>query len=426
MSTDLSLVESSQVIMPVTTQELLNRVERIREVQLKVMKDGVDFGTVQGCGDKPTLLKPGAETLLLAFQMAAIPDQLTIQDLGNEDEVRYRIVTPIIHIPTGRVCGHGVGECSSLEEKYKWRKAVCQEEFDETDPDRRRVKWAKSREGAYQVYQVRTNKADVANTVLKMGKKRSLVDGALTVTAASRIFTQDLEEMPEEFRDGTPTQKPASQSSARPTEATAPNYGQYAKQPLSAIPDKGLQDYLMGMERSINDPKKANFKSKNIAMRNAIQTELDKRASNQDLTDAPAYSQGSSTENHAPTMTAENVCQQIENTPDARIESPRNIPSDKGAAVLDKMKRNASSPSSDHQQPESSMPDDVPSLPSPASVMTLANAQQQLRLCEMVTEAASIMNQWTSEEHTQEDNIAMRRTFEETKMRLAKKMKGRS
>lgn len=117
---------------------------------------------------------------------------------------------------------------------------------------------------------------------------------------------------------------------------------------------------------------------------------------------------------------------EIENTPDARIESPRNIPSDKGAAVLDKMKRNASSPSSDHQQPESSMPDDVPSLPSPASVMTLANAQQQLRLCEMVTEAASIMNQWTSEEHTQEDNIAMRRTFEETKMRLAKKMKGRS
>lgn len=149
---------SGQVVMSVTTEDLLNRVQRIREVQAKVMKEGVDYGTIQGCGDKPTLLKPGAETLLLAFEMAALPDQMTIQDLGNEDEVRYRVITPIVHVPSGRVCGNGVGECSSLEEKYKWRKAVCQEEWEEADPDRRRVKWGKSRDGAYQIHQVRTNK----------------------------------------------------------------------------------------------------------------------------------------------------------------------------------------------------------------------------------------------------------------------------
>ncbi len=312
MSTDLAQSENSQVVMPVTTHELLNRVERIREVQIKVMKEGVDFGTIQGCGDKPTLLKPGAETLLLAFQMAAVPDQLTIQDLGHDDEVRYRVVTPIIHIPTGRVCGHGVGECSSLEEKYKWRKAVCQEEWDETDPDRRRVKWAKSRDGAYTVHQVRTNKADVANTVLKMGKKRSLVDGALTVTAASRIFTQDVEDMPEELRDGTPAHKSAP--SAAPTEPCAPNYGRYAKQPLSAIPTDGLHDYLHGMNRSIDDPKKANFKAKNLAMREAIQAELDKRESSQGPErDDPAQGArpGEASTSSSPTMTAANVCQQL-------------------------------------------------------------------------------------------------------------------
>ena len=36
--------------------------------------------------------------------------------------------------------------------------------------------------------------ADVYNTVLKMAKKRAMVDAVLTITAASDIFTQDLEE----------------------------------------------------------------------------------------------------------------------------------------------------------------------------------------------------------------------------------------
>ena len=33
------------------------------------------------------------------------------------------------------------------------------------------------------------------NTVLKMAKKRALVDAVLTATAASDIFTQDLEDI---------------------------------------------------------------------------------------------------------------------------------------------------------------------------------------------------------------------------------------
>lgn len=357
MSTDVVPMDSSQVVMPVTTHELLNRVERIREVQMKVMRDGVDYGTIQGCGDKPTLLKPGAETLLLAFQMAAVPDQLTIQDLGHEDEVRYRVVTPIIHIPTGRVCGHGVGECSSLEEKYKWRKAVCQEEWDETDPDRRRVKWAKSRDGAYTVHQVRTNKADFANTVLKMGKKRSLVDGALTVTAASRIFTQDVEDMPEELRDGNHPPKQASTLS----EVLAPNYGKYAKQPLASIPDEGLQDYLSGVERSINDPKKVNFKSKNLAMRDAIHAELAQR----EQPDAQASPQ------------APHPC-----------EPPQ------GAQGV--------------------------SGPNPPT-LTAANVAQQLRLSETIPEAAALMNEWEAEDHSPEDRADVRKVWEETKRRLGKR-----
>ena len=49
--------------------------------------------------------------------------------------------------------------------------------------------------------QVRTNPADIANTVLKMAKKRAQIDLTLTATAASDCFTQDVEDLPEELRD---------------------------------------------------------------------------------------------------------------------------------------------------------------------------------------------------------------------------------
>jgi len=268
---EMVTLEAGQSIRALTAQDLMNRVERIREVQVKVMKEGVDYGTIQGCGDKPTLFKPGAETLLLAFEMAALPDQLTINDLGDGDEVRYRVICPIVHVPTGKLCGNGVGECSSLEEKYKWRKAVCDEEFEATDPDRRRLKFYKD---GGTVNQVRTNKADVANTVLKMAKKRSLVDGSLTVTAASRVFTQDVEDLPEELRNGEPAKK---SKSVRSNEPCVPNYGPDAGKPFSAVSLEHLRDYLAGAERSINDPKKANFLRKNENMRDAIKAELAKR-----------------------------------------------------------------------------------------------------------------------------------------------------
>lgn len=76
--------------------------------------------------------------------------------------------------------------------------------------------------------------------------------------------------------------RPSTVEASQESESCAPNYGKYAKQPLSAIPNDGLLDYLQGMERSINDPKKANFRAKNIAMKDAIQAELAKREVNQD------------------------------------------------------------------------------------------------------------------------------------------------
>ena len=211
-----------------TVSEMKTQADKIRDIKKAVMKEGVHYGTIPGCGDKPTLLKPGAETLLVTFRISGEP---IIEDLSTPDEARYRVNIQAKSIVTQAFLGSGIGECSSHEEKYRWRKAICKEEFDETAEDRKRMKWGRKKDGGtYQIQQVRTNKADLANTVLKMAKKRALVDAALTVTAASDVFTQDLDEMEPELAEAivgevvsptsptsTPDSMPARKSQTTPT-----------------------------------------------------------------------------------------------------------------------------------------------------------------------------------------------------------------
>lgn len=192
---DNALTESPVSPPPwLTTQDLMDRATRIHQVLTQVMQRGVHYGTIPGCGDKPGLFKAGAEKILSTFQMGVIPDQEHIRDLSEGDTVRVRVIVPIIHGPTGRIVGHGIGECSSAEEKYAWKKALCQEEWDAADPMRRREKWKSAQGKPYKILQVAIPAADVANTVLKMAKKRALVDGALTATGCSDMFEQGEDE----------------------------------------------------------------------------------------------------------------------------------------------------------------------------------------------------------------------------------------
>jgi len=169
---------------------LVSRRKMINNVMTNVMQKKIDYGTIPGCGDKPALFKPGAEKLCSVFGLAP---EFIVEDLGGPDERRYRIRTRILS-SEGKFLGEGVGECSSNEEKYKW-KGARRVEFDAvTDESRKRIKFQKEGGKEIQILQIRTNPADVANTVLKMSKKRSLIDGVLTVTATSDLLTQDIEE----------------------------------------------------------------------------------------------------------------------------------------------------------------------------------------------------------------------------------------
>ena len=199
---------------PLSVAEIKAQVQLIQQVMKSVMKEGTHYGTIPGCGNKPVLLKPGAETLNATFRMAPDPH---INDMSTDDEIRYQVTVRLGSSSRGFL-GAGIGECSSNEEKYKWRKVVCDGEWEEAMDDTKREKWYRD---GNKTKQIRTNMADVANTVLKMAKKRALVDAVLTVTAASDIFTQDIEDMPPEVINGGRAQLKGKPDVKRPQSKSA-------------------------------------------------------------------------------------------------------------------------------------------------------------------------------------------------------------
>lgn len=223
---------------------LIAQRNAIIECLQKVMKVEVDFGIIPGT-PKPTLFKPGSEKILSMFHLAAEP---RVEDLSTPDRIHYRVFVTITHAPSGVLLGTGIGEASSAESKYQWREVICQEEWDETPEDRKRTKWKKSKNGPYSVRQVRADMDDIANTVLKMAKKRAQIDATLTCTAASDMFSQDIEDLKDAGLDPSageqqppaeslpqnlqPKQSPPAQSAQPPSQPTTPQ-AQHAQAPAS-------------------------------------------------------------------------------------------------------------------------------------------------------------------------------------------------
>jgi len=174
-----------------TVADIISHVGMVQEVMKAVMKPDIHYGVIPGT-DKPTLYKQGAEVLCMAFRVS---DTYSVEDLSTADMVRYRVTCTGSHQMTGTVLGTGMGEASSGEEKYKWRKA-WDDEFEATPENLRRVKM-----GKYKTKQVRTEPADLANTILKMANKRAKIAMTINVTACGDMFGQDLEDMDAALRE---------------------------------------------------------------------------------------------------------------------------------------------------------------------------------------------------------------------------------
>lgn len=193
-------MQPSSNLVAFTATEVRAHVQRVQQVMKAVMKEGTHFGSIPGTGERKSLFKPGAEVLGMTFHIAP---SYRVEDLSDHDSVRYRITCVGTHQASGVVLGEGMGEASSNEEKYRWRKG-SRKEWEAAAVDRRRVKYGYDRQTReeYEIPQVRTEPADIANTVLKMACKRAQVAMIINATACSDIFTQDLEDIPAEIVEG--------------------------------------------------------------------------------------------------------------------------------------------------------------------------------------------------------------------------------
>lgn len=267
MTQELAVYENERKVVnfedfAMSAEAVKRQVALIQDVMASVMKNGEHYGTIPGCGPKPTLLKPGAEKLSTTFRLAP-SYEIRRNDIQNGHR-EYELICTLTHIISGQVVGQGVGACSTMETKYRYRKAEqkcpkcgketiikgkkeygggwlcfgkkggCGVKFKDGDP---------AIENQSMVRIEHDNPADYYNTVLKMAKKRAHVDAVLTATAASDIFTQDVEDMAngEQADQDTPESKDAAQPS--PTSKPTSNENSATEKQYSAIFRMGLKTW---------------------------------------------------------------------------------------------------------------------------------------------------------------------------------------
>lgn len=124
-----------------------------------MMLEGVDYGLIPGC-NKPSLYKSGAEKLCDIFGLSKLIEVINRTEDWSKGLFSYEIKATLINKKTGLVEAEGIGSCNSLEKKYKNQDGFT-----------------------------------IANTILKIAKKRALVDAVLSSTRTSGLFTQDMEDI---------------------------------------------------------------------------------------------------------------------------------------------------------------------------------------------------------------------------------------
>lgn len=142
----------------ITINEARDRIAALQRFVKEFMIPGQDFGIIPGC-NKPSLLKPGAEKLTDIFGFSKLVTVLNRVEDWQQGFFSYEVKVTLTSKRTGLVEAEGIGSCNSKEKKYR-----SQDPF------------------------------TIINTILKMSKKRALVDSVLSATRTSGIFTQDIED----------------------------------------------------------------------------------------------------------------------------------------------------------------------------------------------------------------------------------------
>lgn len=170
--------------------DMKQRLELVQRFFQEIMVKDVDFGVIPGT-NKPTLLKPGAEKLCELYGFT-----ITIAQKNEEKDIatgyyRAEFIIRLIHRGTGVVVAEGTGEANAYESRYRWRWVGERDLPRGIDKDSLLSKEKEGPYGKYFTYRVENDDLfGIWNTVLKMAKKRALVDAVLSATRSSGIFSQ--------------------------------------------------------------------------------------------------------------------------------------------------------------------------------------------------------------------------------------------
>ncbi|MCJ7828313.1 MAG: hypothetical protein MUP81_01045 [Dehalococcoidia bacterium] len=173
----------------------IQAINKFQQVVHANLIEGQDYGVIPGT-KKATLLKPGAEKIAKLLGLCDHYVILDRQEDWNKPFFRYLIQCQLISINSNVVITEGLGECNSMESKYHYRWLWPFEIPDDFDKEHAVKKNVHTTHG--NVTQYRTDNEDIfsqVNTLVKMAKKRSLVDAALSAGRLSNIFTQDVEDI---------------------------------------------------------------------------------------------------------------------------------------------------------------------------------------------------------------------------------------
>jgi hypothetical protein len=270
MTTEVTTTGGGAAAM--SLKQVTDRVNLVHQVLEKVMigpskanPNGVHYGTVPGCGKKKVLFKPGADLLAMTFRLVPKFDVIRKDLDGGHREYD---VTCSMYGPGGELLGQGVGSCSTMEKKYRYRGGEGDDTGNPVPPAFWDLKRAgkldeakqliggkgfsakKTDEGEWHIFETTGEReenqdiADVYNTVLKMAKKRAQIDATLTVTGAADMFTQDLidEEDPGSGKAQHPDRPPIAPTTAR--ESAAPAGNAPADPPADTLEVSGLVEKI--------------------------------------------------------------------------------------------------------------------------------------------------------------------------------------
>jgi hypothetical protein len=198
----LTLIQDIDVKAVETT---VLKVRTLQSTLKNILTDGHDYGKIPGCGDKATLLKPGAEKILMAMGITSTYE--LVEHTEKFDGLGFFAYTvKCILNKNGIKITEGLGHANSKEKKWAYEYVYEKDLPEGCDKGLLKKKEFNSKQnGTYYKYEIEADANSKANTILKMAKKRAQIDAVLSVASLSEIFTQDFDDLPP---DEPPTTKP--------------------------------------------------------------------------------------------------------------------------------------------------------------------------------------------------------------------------